>query len=98
LLFQVGAWLTLVVELGAPLALLGRRWAYAWVGLAWCFHLAILGVMAVLFPYPLSGVAFASMLPVERLAAWRPRRRSVGAVAEGEELVGSSGRRHRART
>ncbi len=28
--------------------------------------------MAVLFPYPLVGVAFASMLPVERLLAWRP--------------------------
>jgi hypothetical protein len=72
LLFQVGAWLTLVVELGAPLALLGRRWAYTWVALAWSFHLAVLAVMAVLFPYPLVGVAYASMLPVERLFAWRP--------------------------
>ena len=72
MIFQVGAWLTLVVELGAPLALLGRRWAYTWVVLAWCFHLGILALMAVLFPYPLVGVAFASMLPVERLFAWRP--------------------------
>ncbi len=72
LIFQIGAWLTLVVELGAPLALLGRRWAYTWVALAWCFHLAVLALMAVLFPYPLVGVAFASMLPVERLFAWRP--------------------------
>ena len=37
LIFQIGAWLTLVVELGAPLALLGRRWAYTWVALAWSF-------------------------------------------------------------
>jgi hypothetical protein len=72
MIFQVGAWVTLVVELGAPLALLGRRWAYTWVGLAWTFHLAVLVLMAVLFPYPLVGVAFASMLPVERLLAWRP--------------------------
>jgi hypothetical protein len=72
MLFQLGAWITLVVELGAPLALLGRRWAYTWVALAWTFHLAVLAVMAVLFPYPLVGVAFASMLPVERLLAWRP--------------------------
>jgi hypothetical protein len=28
--------------------------------------------MAVLFPYPLVGIAYASMLPVERLFAWRP--------------------------
>jgi hypothetical protein len=72
LLFQLGAWLTLVVELGAPLALLGRRWAYTWVALAWCFHVVVLAVMAVLFPYPLVGVAYASMLPVEKLFAWRP--------------------------
>jgi hypothetical protein len=72
LIFRVGAWVTLLVELGAPLALLGRRWAYTWVALAWSFHLAVLAVMAVLFPYPLVGVAFASMLPVERLLAWRP--------------------------
>jgi hypothetical protein len=72
LLFQVGAWLTVVVELGAPLALLGRRWAYTWVALAWGFHVAVLAVMAVLFPYPLVGVAYASMLPVEKLFAWRP--------------------------
>ena len=72
LIFRIGAWLTLVVELGAPLALLGRRWAYTWVALAWSFHLAVLSLMAVLFPYPLVGVAFAPMLPVERLLAWRP--------------------------
>ena len=72
MIFQLGAWITLVVELGAPLALLGRRWAYTWVALAWTFHLAVLALMAVLFPYPLVGVAFASMLPVERLLAWRP--------------------------
>ena len=72
MIFQIGAWVTLVVELGAPLALLGRRWAYTWVALAWSFHVAVLALMAVLFPYPLVGVAFASMLPVERLFAWRP--------------------------
>jgi hypothetical protein len=70
--FRFGAWLTVVVELGAPLALLGRRWAYAWIGVAWCFHVGVLAVMAVLFPYPLTGIAYASMLPVERLAKCRP--------------------------
>jgi hypothetical protein len=68
LLFQAAAIATLVVELGAPLALvLGRRWRYAWVAVAWLFHVGVLGFMAILFPYPLVGVAFASMLPVERL-------------------------------
>ena len=85
-LFRVGAWVTVIVELGAPLALLGRRWRYAWIALAWSFHATVLAVMAVLFLYPLSGVAFASMLPVERLLAWRPaglRDRLRGYRAEG---------------
>jgi hypothetical protein len=92
LFFQVGAWLTAIVELGAPLALLGRRWAYTWACLAWTFHVAVLAVMAVLFPYPLTGIAFASMLPVERLFAWLPSgltRRSRGyASVDGQARSG----------
>lgn len=84
-LFRGAAIATVVVELGAPLALLlGRRVRYAWVAAAWCFHVAVLAVMAILFPYPLTGIAFASMLPVERLGAglrsragaWRQRAAS----------------------
>ena len=41
--------------------------------MAWTFHLVVLLTMAVLFPYPLVGIAFASMLPMERLAGI-PRR------------------------
>lgn len=74
---------TMLVELGAPLALLLRRsraaWvAAAWIVAAWLFHVGIAVVMAILFFYPLSGVAFASMLPLERPVArwqaWRVRR------------------------
>lgn len=67
LLFRVGVWLTLVVELGAPMVFFGRRLRHAWMAMAWTFHVGVLAFMAVLFPYPLLGVAFASMLPVERL-------------------------------
>jgi hypothetical protein len=92
LFFQFGAWLTVVVELGAPLALVGRRWAYTWVALAWTFHLMVLTIMAVLFPYPLCGVAFASLLPVERLFAWRPaglaRRLRGYATPDGQAPTG----------
>jgi hypothetical protein len=63
----VGVWLTLVVELGAPMVLFGPRLRRAWMAMAWTFHVGVLALMAVLFPYPLVGVAFASMLPVERL-------------------------------
>lgn len=69
-LFQIAAVATVVVEIGAPLALVvGRRARYAWIGLAWGFHVGVLALMAILFPYPIVGVAYASMLPVERLTS-----------------------------
>lgn len=86
----IGAWLvqfgwlfppmavaSVFVELGAPIVLLGGRWKTAWVSAAWAFHIGVLALMAILFPYPISGIAFVSMLPVERLAdrvaGWRSR-------------------------
>jgi hypothetical protein len=79
-LFPPMAAFALLVELGAPVALLGGRWRNAWVGSAWLFHLGILVLMTTFFPYPLSGVAFASMFAVEQLPryvarTWRRRRR-----------------------
>ncbi|MBT8248190.1 MAG: HTTM domain-containing protein [Acidimicrobiia bacterium] len=95
----VGAWLvqcawlfppmaiaSVLVELGAPVALLGDRWKKAWAGAAWAFHVGVLAFMAILFPYPISGIAFVSMLPVERLAdrviGWRNRAGSDRPVQE----------------
>jgi HTTM domain len=60
---------TVVVELGAAVALLGGRWRTTWVVAAWLFHVGVLALMAVVFAYPLSGVAFAPFFPLERLAA-----------------------------
>jgi hypothetical protein len=57
---------TLAVEIGAPIALVSPRIARAWAALAWAFHLGVLATMAIGFFYPLSGVAFASLLDVER--------------------------------
>jgi hypothetical protein len=59
---------TLVVELGAPIALAGGRIALAWVVAAWAFHAGVVLMMNVWFPYALVGLAFAPLLPVERLA------------------------------
>lgn len=69
----IGAWLSshawvfppmalasVVVELGAPVALLRGRLRTLWVAAAWTFHLGVLVLMAILFAYPLSGVAYAS--------------------------------------
>ena len=59
---------TMIVELGAPLALLRGRVRTLMVGAMWFFHVAILGVMAIVFIYPLTLVAYASLLRPERLA------------------------------
>ena len=75
---------SVVVELGAPFALWGGRVRRWWVGAAWLFHLGVLVLMAILFAYPLSGVAYASFLrPDEwwnrRVAARRARHARGGA-------------------
>lgn len=57
---------TLAFELGAPLALLGGRFALIWALVCYGFHAGVLALMMILFPYPLSGVAFASLFPAER--------------------------------
>jgi hypothetical protein len=75
------AWLSLMLELGAPLSLLHRRIAAVWAIAMWSFHVGVLMIMAILFAYPLSGIAFAPLFaverPVERLFAWRLARASV---------------------
>ena len=68
--FYLFALLSLVTELIAPLALFGRRIARAWVAAAVLFHAGVLAVMAILFPYPLFGIGFASFFAVEKLSAW----------------------------
>jgi hypothetical protein len=67
--------MSILVELGAPVALLGRRWAAGWAASAWAFHAGVLALMAIAFPYPLVGIAFAPLLPVERLRAPSVARR-----------------------
>ena len=78
-LLAPAAVMTMVVELGAPLALLRGRVAAAWCALAVAFHLGIVAFMAILFPYHLLGIALAPLLPVERLgttvAKWTRRFR-----------------------
>jgi hypothetical protein len=66
--------LTVVVELGAPVALLRNRstLVYGWIVAAWAFHVGILALMAIAFPYQLLGLAYLPLLPLERLR--RPSR------------------------
>jgi hypothetical protein len=68
----------LATELLAPLALVGMRAALLWCTCAWLFHAGVLALMAIAFPYPLSGCAFAAFFPLERAfdalrRRWRAR-------------------------
>jgi hypothetical protein len=71
----LGPWLrpfaaaTILIELLAPLALLGGRLRTAWTLLAWSMHAAIAALMVVVFPFPLAGVAFACFYRLEALPA-----------------------------
>ena len=51
-----------VIELSAPIALFGRRFAWGWSIAAWSMHLVIAVTLFVLFHWPLFGVAFAPLL------------------------------------
>ena len=64
--FQGLAWLTMLVELGAPIALLHRRLAVAWAVTAWGFHVGVVVLMHIVFPYPLVGLAYAPLFALER--------------------------------
>jgi hypothetical protein len=80
-LFAALAALTVAVELGAPLALRGGRVAAAWALIAWGFHVGVLLLMAIVFPYALAGIAFAPLFAVERPLAWVARKLGSSATA-----------------
>lgn len=70
------ALVSLVVELGAPFALVSRGSARVWAVAAWLFHAGVLVVMVILFAYPLSVVALAPVLLVHGEAPPLPRARA----------------------
>lgn len=74
-LFPPLAAVSLLAEIGAPLALLHPRLGRAWCAVAWSFHMGVVVMMAIVFHYPLSGAGYVSFFRVERLhdrwRAWR---------------------------
>ncbi|HEX5660382.1 MAG TPA: HTTM domain-containing protein [Polyangiales bacterium] len=68
--FKGLAWMSLLLELGAPLALLHVRLALPWVLGAWSFHLGVALLMAIGFPYQLSFAAYLAFFPLERALPW----------------------------
>ncbi|MFZ8900424.1 MAG: HTTM domain-containing protein [Ilumatobacteraceae bacterium] len=66
-LFPPAAVLTTFVEIGALVALTrSRRARWIWAISAWGFHVVVLALMAISFPYPLSFVAYACLFDVEQ--------------------------------
>jgi hypothetical protein len=76
-MFPPLAAVSLAVELAAPIALARGRIRTLWVVSAWLFHAGVLALMAILFIYPLTGIAYASMLRPERAVSWIRARRMV---------------------
>lgn len=83
--------LTMLLELSGPFTLLVPYLARAWALGLYGFHIGVFASMAIAFPYPLSGVAFASMFECERLWRWRPLR-ALQRFLEGSALRGEQSR------
>lgn len=61
-----------LIELLAPVALLGGATRTTWVATAWVMHAGILALMLVAFGYPLFLVAFAPLFKLENLVSKVP--------------------------
>lgn len=70
LLFMFSATMTLVIELGAPLALLNRYLGYFYVVSIMAMHWSILWLMGIPFRYQLYGFAYASFFEIDLAVDW----------------------------
>ena len=77
--------MTIVLELGSPVALIGGRIARLWALGTWGFHVGVILLMNIWFPYAALGIAFLPILEVERPIVWLRRRwrRESSAAAPG---------------
>jgi hypothetical protein len=75
---------SLAVELGAVVALFGGRLRTGWVTAAWVFHVGVVALMWIVFPYQLSGVAYAPLMHPERVVAAVCRRRKARRLPSGK--------------
>jgi hypothetical protein len=73
LLFGLMGFGSLVLELGAPLALVDRRLSRLWACGTFSLHWGIYMVMGIKFRYQMAGLIFASYFPVERPLEWLGR-------------------------
>ena len=68
--FTVFSIATIALELAAPLLLWGGRIARLWALAAWGFHVGVVLLMNIWFPYPLLGLAYLGALAPERPLVW----------------------------
>jgi hypothetical protein len=68
--------MTIMLELSAPIVLLHPRAAKLWALMAWGFHVGVVLLMNIWFPYPLLGLAYVPLLRAERPFLWLAARRS----------------------
>ena len=83
---------TVLLEIAAPVALL-RRFRTGWVAAAWVLHVGIAAAMFVVFPYPLTLIAFAPLYAIERIPTllWSSRPKPVIVEATTNEPEGFDG-------
>jgi vitamin K-dependent gamma-carboxylase-like protein len=76
--FRAMALMTIVIEIGAPIALVGGRVAAGWALLAYGFHIGVVALMMIIFPYQLFGLAYLPFFRAERpigaMGRWLGRR------------------------
>jgi hypothetical protein len=56
---------SMVIEVGALVAIPRTKLRMWWLASAWLFHVGVLALMAIVFPYQLFGLAFVSMVPLD---------------------------------
>ncbi|MBX2892953.1 MAG: DUF393 domain-containing protein [Saprospiraceae bacterium] len=91
-LFLAMGLFTLLVELGAPLALWSKRSRVAWALATWGMHWGILLLMGISFRYQLSGLIFLPFFDVEKFwpalrSRWSAWRSGGGRAAESPSIV-----------
>lgn len=73
--FTVFSVMTIVLELGAVVAVIHARLGRWWALVAWGFHVGVVALMNIWFPYPLLGLAHLPERPfVWVRTRWRKRR------------------------
>ncbi len=97
-LFTPLAFASLALELGSPIALFSKRIGRIWAFGMWGFHVGVLALMAIFFPYPLFGLAFASFFEpekiVRRIASRTGQKRSVESIDASSKGAPSAGDLH----